>query len=151
MPQSRRTDIIDFLVTNLKEIDGVQSGFDSSYTYTTNIFNNVYRKIKFLDEVNDFPALYLNAGTEIRDFNTKSLTVATLDVTIRAYVFGEDDAQTKVDDLIQDIEHVIYNLGDNSDKGIFDIQIDNITADEGLIEPYGLAEIVLTIQYRLED
>ena len=151
MPQSRRTDIIDFLVSNLKEIDGQQSGFDSSYTYTTNIFNNVYRKIKFLDEVNDFPALYLNAGTEIRDFNTKSLTVATLDVTIRAYVFGEDDAQTKVDDLIQDIEHVIYNFGDNSDKGIFDIQIDNITADEGLIEPYGLAEIVLTIQYRLED
>ena len=150
MPQSRRTDIIDFLVTNLKEIDGVQSGFDSSYTYTTNIFNNVYRKIKFLDEVNDFPALYLNAGTEIRDFNTKSLTVATLDVTIRAYVFGEDDAQTKVDDLIQDIEHVIYNLADSPDKGIFDIQIDNITADEGLIEPYGLAEIILTVQYRIE-
>ena len=150
MPQSRRTDIIDFLVTNLKEIDGVQSGFDSSYTYTTNIFNNVYRKIKFLDEVNDFPALYLNAGTEIRDFNTKSLTVATLDVTIRAYVFGEDDAQTKVDDLVQDIEHVIYNLADSPDKGIFDIQIENITADEGLIEPYGLAEIILTVQYRIE-
>ena len=150
MPQSRRTDIIDFLVTNLKEIDGVQSGFDSSYTYTTNIFNNVYRKIKFLDEVNDFPALYLNAGTEIRDFNTKSLTVATLDVTIRAYVFGEDDAQTKVDDIVQDIEHVIYNLADSPDKGIFDIQIDNITADEGLIEPYGLAEIILTVQYRIE-
>ncbi len=150
MPQSRRTDIIDFLVSNLKEIDGQQSGFDSSYTYNTDIFNNVFRKIKFLDEVNDFPALYLNAGTEIRDFNTKSLTVATLDVTIRAYVFGEDDAQTKVDDLVQDIEHVIYNLADSPDKGIFDIQIENITADEGLIEPYGLAEIILTVQYRIE-
>jgi len=151
MPTSRRTDIVDFLVTQLKEIDKAQSSFDSSYTYNTNLFTNVFRKIKFIDEVNDFPALYLSAGTENRDFNTKSLTVATLDVTIRAYVFGEDDAQTKVDDLIQDIEHVIYNFGDNSDKGIFDIQIDNITADEGLIEPYGLAEIVLTIQYRLED
>jgi len=151
MPTSRRTDIVDFIVTQLKEIDKAQSSFDSSYTYNTNLFTNVFRKIKFIDEVNDFPALYLSAGTENRDFNTKSLTVATLDVTIRAYVFGEDDAQTKVDDLIQDIEHVIYNFGDNSDKGIFDIQIDNITADEGLIEPYGLAEIVLTIQYRLED
>ena len=151
MALSRRTEIIDFLVAQLKEIDKAQSGFDSSYTYNTNLFNNVFRKIKFIDEVNDFPALYLSAGTENRDFNTKSLTVATLDVTIRAYVFGEDDAQSKVDDLIQDIEHVLYNLGDNSDKGIFDIQIDNITADEGLIEPYGLAEIVLTIQYRLED
>ena len=151
MPTSRRTDIVDFLVTQLKEIDKAQSSFDSSYTYNTNLFTNVFRKIKFIDEVNDFPALYLSAGTENRDFNTKSLTVATLDVTIRAYVFGEDDAQSKVDDLIQDIEHVLYNLRDNSDKGIFDIQIDNITADEGLIEPYGLAEIVLTIQYRLED
>ena len=151
MPTSRRTDIVDFIVTQLKEIDKAQSSFDSSYTYNTNLFTNVFRKIKFIDEVNDFPALYLSAGTENRDFNTKSLTVATLDVTIRAYVFGEDDAQSKVDDLIQDIEHVLYNLGDNSDKGIFDIQIDNITADEGLIEPYGLAEIVLTIQYRLED
>ena len=110
MGTSRRTEIIDFLVTQLKEIDGAQSGFDSSFTYNTNLFNNVFRKIKFIDEVNDFPALYLSAGTENRDFNTKSLTVATLDVTIRAYVFGEDDAQTKVDDLVQDIEHVIYNL-----------------------------------------
>jgi len=151
MPQSRRTDIIDFLVSNLKEIDGQQSGFDSSYTYTTNLFNNVYRKIKFLDEVNDFPALYLNAGTEIRDFNTKSLTVATLDVTIRAYVYGEDDSQTKADELVQDIEHVIYNLAGSPEKGILNIQIDNVSTDEGLAEPLGLAEIVLTVEYRLED
>tara|TARA_B100000519_G_scaffold192440_1_gene193885 strand:- start:178 stop:633 length:456 start_codon:yes stop_codon:yes gene_type:complete len=151
MPQSRRTDIIDFLVSNLKEIDGQQSGFDSSYTYNTDIFNNVFRKIKFLDEVNDFPALYLNAGTEIRDFNTKSLTVATLDVTIRAYVYGEDDSQTKADELVQDIEHVIYNLAGSPEKGILNIQIDNVSTDEGLAEPLGLAEIVLTVEYRLED
>ena len=116
MATSRRTEIIDFLVTQLKEIDKAASGFDSSYTYNTNIFNTVFRKIKFIDEVNDFPALYLSAGTENRDFNTKSLTVATLDVTIRAYVFGEDDAQTKVDDLVQDIEYVIYNLADFLNK-----------------------------------
>ena len=87
MPTSRRTEIIDFLVTQLKEIDGQASPFDSSYTFNTNLFNNVFRKLKFLDEVNDFPALYIAAGTEIRDFNSKSLTVATLDVTIRSYVY----------------------------------------------------------------
>ena len=65
---SRRTEIIDFLVTQLKEIDGAVSGFNSGYTYTQNLFNNVYRRVKFLDEVNDFPALYVSAGTEIRDF-----------------------------------------------------------------------------------
>jgi len=147
---SRRKEIVEFLVTELKKIDGQTSTFNVSYTYSNNLFNNVYRKLKFLDEVNDFPAIYLSAGTEIRDFNSKSLTVATLDVTIRAYVFGEDNSQSLSDSLVQDIEHVIYSLGDNPDKGILDITIDNISTDEGLVAPYGLAEVTLTIVYRLD-
>ena len=151
MPTSRRTEIVNFLVTRLKEIDGEASPFDSSYTFNTNLFNNVFRKLKFLDEVNDFPSLYIAAGTEIRDFNSKSLTVATLDVTIRAYVYGEDNSQSLADDLVQDIEHVIYSIGDNSDKGILDITIESISTDEGLAIPYGLAEAQLTVVYRLEN
>jgi hypothetical protein len=148
---NRRTEIVDLLVTNLKNIDGGTSSYNASYTYTQNLFNNVYRKIKFLDEVNDFPALYLSAGTEIRNFNSLSLTVATLDVTIRAYVYGEDNSQSLADDLVQDVEHVIYSLGDNPDKGILDITIDSISIDEGLAAPYGLAEVELTVVYRLEN
>ena len=118
---SRRKEIVEFLTTQLKEIDGQTSGFSASYTYGNNLFNNVFRKLKFLDEVNDFPAIYLSAGTEIRDFNSKNLTLARLDATIRAYVFGEDNSQDLSDSLVQDIEHVIYSLGDNPDKGILDI------------------------------
>ena len=147
---SRRKEIVEFLVTQLKEIDGQTSGFNASYTYENNLFDNVYRKLKFLDEVNDFPAIYISAGTEIRDFNSKNLTLATLDATIRAYVFGEDNSQDLSDSLVQDIEHVIYSLGDNPDKGILDITIDNISTDEGLATPYGIAEVELTIVYRLD-
>ena len=147
---SRRKEIIEFLVTQLKEIDGQTSGFSASYTYGNNLFNNVFRKLKFLDEVNDFPAIYISAGTEIRDFNSKNLTLASLDATIRAYVFGEDNSQDLSDSLVQDIEHVIYSLGDNPDKGILDITIDNISTDEGLATPYGIAEVDLTIVYRLD-
>ncbi len=150
MPTSRRTEIVNFLVTRLKEIDGEASPF-GSYTFNTNLFNNVFRKLKILDEVNDFPSLYIAAGTEIRDFNSKSLTVATLDVTIRAYVYGEDNSQSLADDVVQDIEHVIYSIGDNSDKGILDITIESISTDEGLAIPYGLAEAQLTVVYRLEN
>jgi hypothetical protein len=95
--------------------------------------------------------LYIAAGTEIRDFNSKSLTVATLDVTIRSYVYGEDNSQSLADDLVQDIEHVIYSIGDNPDKGILDITIESISTDEGLAIPYGLAEAQLTVVYRLEN
>ena len=149
MATSRRTDIIDLLVSQLKEIDGAESSFDSDYTYNVNWYNNVERKIKFLDEVNDFPSVYIAAGTEIRDFNSQSLTTATLDATIRAYVFSDDESQDKIDDLIQDIEHVIYRIGDNSDKGIQENSISNISVDEGLFTPFGLGEIEITIDYIL--
>ena len=148
---SRRKEIVDFIVTQLKNIDGQTSTYKASYTYNNNLYENVYRKLKFLDEVNDFPALYVSAGTEFRNFNSKSLTVATLDVTIRAYVYGEDNSQSLADDLVQDIEHVIYSIGDNSDKGILDITIESISTDEGLAIPYGLAEAQLTVVYRLEN
>jgi hypothetical protein len=148
---SRRKEIVEYVVTQLRNIDGGVSTYDGAYSYNTNLFTNVYRKLKFLDEVNDFPAIYVSAGTEIRNFNSKDLTVATLDVTIRAYVYGEDNSQSLADDLVQDIEHVIYSLEDKSDIGIQDITIDNISTDEGLATPYGLAEIELTTVYRLNN
>ena len=147
---NRRTEIVQFLIEHLKEIDGDISPYDTSYQFKHNIFGNAYRRIKFLDEVNDFPSIYLSAGTEIRNFQSENLTVATLTVIIRAYVYGEDNSQPLADDLVQDIEHVIYSIGDNPDKGILDITIENITQDEGLSFPYGIAEVELSIVYRLE-
>jgi hypothetical protein len=147
---NRRTEIVQFLVSQLKEIDGDVSPYDTSYQFNQNVFNNVYRKIKFLDEVNDFPSIYLSAGTEIRNFQSENLTVATLTVSIRTYVYGEDNSQQLADDLVQDIEHIIYNIGDNPEMGILDITIENITQDEGLSFPYGIAEVELSVVYRLE-
>ena len=77
------------------------------------------------------------------------MTTATLDATIRAYVFSDDNSQDKIDELVQDIEHVIYRISDNSSKGVQQFSIANISADEGLIAPYGLGEIEITIDYIL--
>ena len=68
---SRRKEIVEFIVGQLKNIDGQSSTYDASYTYNNNLFENVFRKLKFLDEVNDFPAVYVSAGTELRNFNSK--------------------------------------------------------------------------------
>ena len=135
---TRRTQIINALISHLA-------------TNTSILEDNISRNYHVLGEVNDFPAIYLAAGTEIRDFESLSLTVATLDVTIRAYVYGEDNSQSLADDLLEDIEHVIYSLEDSPTKGIQDITIESITVDEGLVEPYGLAEVNLQITYRLEN
>ena len=150
MAVSRRKEIADIVVAQLKLINGDESTFDSSYTYNTNLFNNAFRGLKFLDEVNDFPAVYVAAGTETRTFNSNNLTTASLDITLRLYVYGQDNSQQLADEAVQDVEHVIYHIGDNPAKGLLDITIDIISTDEGLAAPYGLAEIALIVNYRIE-
>ena len=114
------------------------------------MFNNAFRGLKFLDEVNDFPAVYVAAGTETRTFNSNNLTTASLDITLRLYVYGQDNSQQLADEAVQVVEHVIYHIGDSPAKGLLDITIDSISTDEGLAAPYGLAEIALIVNYRIE-
>ena len=58
---TRRQSIVNALVTQLKTIDGTGS-------FLTNVSNNVSPRLKFWDEVDDFPAIHLNAGSETRTY-----------------------------------------------------------------------------------
>jgi hypothetical protein len=149
MATSRRRDIANFLVGELKKIDGNASSFDSSYTYQVNLFDNVFRRLKFLDEINDFPSVYLQAGTEDRVYQSKGLTTSTLDLMIRVYVHTEDAVET-LESTMQDIEFVIYNM-DTEQYGIMDVQVGSMSTDEGLLDPYGIGEVGVTVSYDVTD
>ena len=148
---SQRRDIIKILTTNLKLIDGSQSPL-ASYTFKTDIHNNMYRGFKTLEEINDFPSLFLVAGTETRTYNTVGTTIANLPVTIRIYTYEDEEelVNYQIHDLVQDIEHVIYNLPrDYSNLEILDITIKSITTDEGLLTPYGIVELQVQASYEV--
>ena len=150
MANSRRREIVNFLVTPLKSIDKQASGFDSNYTYNFDLSNNVFRRLKFIDEVNDFPSLYVTAGIETRNYNTQSFTTANLPLVIRCYV-KQEESQDGLENIIDDVEHVIYGIGSQADKGILQLDITSISTDEGLLEPYGIGEVNLTVIYELEE
>jgi len=96
---SRRQSIVNALVTELKKING-------SGNFLTNLFENVSPRLKFWDEVEDFPAIHLNAGAETRDYQGAGYKDRFLSVTIRMYV-NEEDAVEALDKLIEDVETVI--------------------------------------------
>lgn len=145
---NRRKDITNFIIDNIKLIDGNSSplGF---YMFIVNLFNNVIRGFKFLDEINDFPYITVTPGLEVWNYNSQGLVETSLPLNLRIYV-KEENPQSALEDLFQDIEHIIYNLPDRPDLGIQDITIDSSSTDEGLIEPYGMGEILLIIRYILE-
>jgi hypothetical protein len=143
---TRRLGIISALVTKLKEIDGTGS-------FLTNLYDNVSPRLKFWDEVEEFPAVHLNAGSETREYQGGGYKDRFLSVTLRCYVQAEDSVLA-LDELMEDIETV---LEDNSALQYTDrqgatqytqqITIVSIDTDEGVLEPLGVGEVLIEVRY----
>ena len=143
---SRRSNIVEALAEKLKTIDG-------SGAFLSDVGNNVEPRLKFWDEVEDFPAIHLNAGSETRDYQGGGYKDRYLSVTIRCYV-NEDDAQYALNALMEDVETVIE---ENSNLQYFDkqnnefncqqITVVSIDTDEGVLEPLGVGELLVEVRY----
>jgi hypothetical protein len=143
---SKRSRIIDALVTKLKTING-QGAF------LTDVGENVHPRLKFWDEVDEFPAIHLNAGAETRQYQAAGVRDRFLSVTIRCYVSSED-AQEELNELMEDVETIIE---DNSRLQYIDkmnnvyftqqITVISIDTDEGVLEPLGVGEILAEVRY----
>lgn len=145
---SKRTSIIKALSEKLKEIDGTGP-------YKTNLFQNSFPKLKFWDEVQDFPCVYLHPANEVREYHPSGFTWGFLMICIKVYVYGEEDAQEQLENLLEDLELCIdnnrvlqYDVVNNLETT--EILIQSITTDEGLLAPYGVGEINLEVRYALQ-
>ena len=143
---SRRSNILDALTTKLKDIDG-------SGAFLTDVGNNVHPRLKFWDEVEDFPAIHLNAGSETREYQAGGYKDRFLTITVRCYV-QEEDAVNALDELLEDVETVIeensqltYKDRNNADQHTHQITVVSIDTDEGVLEPLGVGEMLIEVRY----
>lgn len=143
---SRRTSIIKALAEKLKTING-------QAPYQINLFNNVYPKLKFWDEVDDFPSVYMTPGSEMREYLPGEFTWGFLGVSIKVYCHGED-AQEQLEKVLEDIEScvdanrvLVYDVSKGYETT--EILIQSITTDEGLLAPYAVGEINLQVRYAI--
>lgn len=144
---SRRSSIVKALAEKFKDIDGTGS-------YNVNLFNNSYAKLKFWDEVNDFPSVYTIAGTESREYLPGDFTWAYLNVSVKVYVRAEEDAQSELELVLEDIETcinanrvLVYDTSNNYETT--EILIQSVITDEGLLHPYAVGEVNLQVRYAL--
>lgn len=143
---SKRTSIVKALTEKFKLIDGTAP-------YQVNISGNAYAKLKFWDEVEDFPCVYLTPGTEIREYHPGDFAWGFLNVAIKLYCRGEQ-AQDELEKLLEDVEHCVdanRNLVYDTDTGYdtTEILVQSITTDEGLLAPYAVGEINLQVRYAI--
>jgi hypothetical protein len=143
---TRRLGIVNALVDQLKNINGAGA-------YLSDVNENVSPRLKFWDEVEEFPAIHLNAGSETREYQAGGYKDRFLSITLRCYVQAED-AVLALDELLEDVETV---LEDNSRLPYLDrtqttqythqITIVSVDTDEGVLEPLGVGEILIEVRY----
>ena len=143
---TRRLGIISALVDKLKTINGAGA-------FLTDLGENVSPRLKFWDEVEEFPAIHLNAGSETREYQGGGYKDRFLTVTVRCYVQSEDAVEA-LDELMEDVETV---LEENSRLAYLDrtsttqytqqITIVSLDTDEGVLEPMGVGEMLLEVRY----
>ena len=143
---SRRIAIIDALVEKLEEIDG-------SGNYRTDLNGNVSRRLKFWDEVEEFPAVHISAGSETREYLGAQNKTRFMNITLRCYVNDEDSVEA-LEGLMEDVETV---LDTHSRLRYVDRKYDfqytqlitvlSLDTDEGVLEPLGVGEIVCEVRY----
>ncbi len=154
---ARKTDIIDLLLTEMKGIDGetdTRAGVpDIPYTYKSKVFNNVFRKFKYIDEINDFPTICFIVGSEGRQHIGAGVRYGSLEITVRGYVYSEN-VLNAADDLADDIEHVLNSLGYLAafcPVEIVESRVIRVGTDEGLFEPHGIVDIAAEIVYEISE
>ena len=144
---SARTKIVKALAEKLKLINGTPPS-------TANINGNAYAKLKYWDEINDFPAIYAVPGNETREYLPGNFKWGYMNVSLKVYVRGENPEE-ELEVLLEDIERVIDSnrqlVYDVNTPGAFTTEIDivSIVTDEGLLAPYGIGEVNLQVRYQV--
>lgn len=144
---SRRTSILNSLAEEFKKINGESP-------YKVNIYENAFPKLKFWDEVSDFPCIYMSPGSETREYHPADFSWAFLNISIKVYCKGENSEQ-ELEDLLEDIEKVLDGTkgtivyGTSPGQETTEVSILSITTDEGLLSPYSVGEINVLIRYHI--
>lgn len=140
-----RSSIVTAIVTLLK------NNLVGDSPYVTNLFDNVFNKQIFWDEVEDYPTACIYAGAETREYLPGDFKWAFLTINIRYYV-QDENAKDRIEEFFEDLENLLDDNNNLTVEGSdlsTDIRILSLSDDEGLLNPLGVGEVVLEIRYEV--
>ena len=144
--RTRRSSIVEALTDRLKSIS-LTNG------YSTDLGEQAYPRMRFWDEISEFPCVCLVAGPESIVHQGGGFKDRYLDIVLRAYV-NEEDSIIALEKLLEDIELILDKNGrlayvdSSGNTGTTrDIIITLIDTDQGALAPLGVGEMTLQVKY----
>ena len=127
--------------------------YNGSAPFRTSVAT-VERRLKFWDEVNEFPTIHVGAGSETREYEGAGFRFRFLRITVRCYVSDDNDVIEALEELLEDVESVledndplVYTDSTGTSQSTVQTTIATVDTDEGVLEPLGVGEIVCEIRY----
>lgn len=144
---SARSKIQKAIAKQLKEqINGIAP-------YIVNLHGNVDTRLRFWDEINDFPYICITVGGESREYLPSNFKWGRVQYNLKIYVNSENPEED-LEDVMADVERAIdadirlsYDEFDPSGR-TEDIRILSIVTDEGSLAPFGVGEITIEVLYQ---
>ena len=144
---SRRRAIVEALAVAL------ETQINGSPPMRTSV-SQVERRLKFWDEVNEFPTIHIGAGGETREYDGGGFRFRFLRITVRCYVSDDNDVIEALEELLEDVETVLedndpltYTDSTGTSHTTVQTTIATVDTDEGVLEPLGVGEITCEIRY----
>ena len=116
--------------------------------------NNVHRVYKYMNDLNDFPAITFIPRQEQRDHFGDQQVHGIIAVQLRCYVYDGDtsDIADECERLADQIEAAVDSFADTYPQHqVEEARVVSLRTDDGLMAPYGVADLQVSILYRLED
>jgi hypothetical protein len=139
------------IVSALKDL--IKNSLTGSAAYPSRI-GEVHSKIKFFDDLVDFPAAFIIAGNENRQYQAGGYKDRYLEVRIMVFV-KEHEPLEACEKILEDIEtlveknarisYIVANTGETAKT--IDISVSSISTDEGALDPISVGEINLLVHY----
>ena len=143
---TRRSKLLGALAEQFKAIDGTGN-------YKSDLGNNVSPRMQFWDEIDQFTAVHMAAGSETREYYGGGQKWRFLNISLRVYVNSEDPVD-ELEEILEDLETVLdanpdltYDEDYGEDSTVALITLVSIDTDEGALAPLGVGEMILEVRH----
>lgn len=100
------------------------------------------RGLKFLNEINDFPGFYVHPKIEALAHYGSNNTLRVIRVDLRIFTMSDD-----IETLARNVETAVQTFRSTL-PCIDEARVTSLNTDNGLLDPYAVADLEIEIYYR---
>ena len=107
-----------------------------------------FRGMRFLHEINSFPAFYVHPQNESRIPEGAGGAYAIAAISLRGYQYS--DQLDDIELFMRDIETAIQSYASTYANLVDDARVLSLRTDEGTMAPYGIVDMQLEVLYSVD-